>query len=86
MNTMVKYLVDFGTFQLVFFRSLSSFFSLFLLHYMSVEAAVTLRYTSPVFVALLAVFLLKEKIKPLLGSNGLYYFHKELLVLSPRFT
>ena len=99
MNTMIKYLVDFGTFQLVFFRSLGSLFFTFsfLIHqkiplwgnqkrllvfrgiagvtsmilfffslrYMSVGAAVTLRYTSPLFVALLAVFLLKEKIKPL---------------------
>ena len=90
MNTMVKYLVDFGTFQLVFFRSLGSLFFTFsfLIHqkiplwgnqkrllvfrgiagvtsmilfffslrYMSVGAAVTLRYTSPLFVALLAVF------------------------------
>ena len=97
MNTLVKYLIDFGTFQLVFFRSLGSLvftFSFliqqkipmwgnqkrllvfrgfagvtsmilffFSLHYMSVGAAVTLRYTSPIFVALLAVFLLKEKIK-----------------------
>ena len=89
MNTMVKYLVDFGTFQLVFFRSLGSLFFTFsfLIHqkiplwgnqkrllvfrgiagvtsmilfffslrYMSVGAAVTLRYTSPLFVALLAV-------------------------------
>jgi drug/metabolite transporter (DMT)-like permease len=37
----------------------------FSLRYMSVGAAVTLRYTSPLFVALLAVFLLKEKIKHL---------------------
>ena len=99
MNTMIKYLVDFGTFQLVFFRSLGSLFFTFsfLIHqkiplwgnqkrllvfrglagvtsmilfffslrYMSVVAAVTLRYTSPLFVALLAIFLLKEKIKPL---------------------
>ena len=32
---------------------------------MSVGAAVAIRYISPLFVAILAVFLLKEKIKPL---------------------
>ena len=94
MNTMVKYLVDFGTFQLVFFRSLGSLFFtfsflikqkiplwgnqkrllvfrgfsgvtsmilfFFSLQYMSVGAAVTLRYTSPIFVALLAVFIKRK--------------------------
>ena len=99
MNTMIKYLDDFGIFQLIFFRSFGSLFFTFTflihqkipfwgnqkrllvfrglagvtsmilfffsLHYMSVGAAVAIRYISPLFVAILAVFLLKEKIKPL---------------------
>lgn len=97
MSTMVKYLSQFGTFQLVFFRSLITlmftlgfllvnkipllghqrkllfyrgisgatsmilFFSA--LHFMAIGTAVTLRYTAPLFVALLSVWVLKEKIK-----------------------
>jgi drug/metabolite transporter (DMT)-like permease len=94
---MVKYLSQFGTFQLVFFRSFITlvftlgfllvnkipllghqrkllfyrgisgatsmilFFSA--LHFMAIGTAVTLRYTAPLFVALLSVWVLKEKIK-----------------------
>ena len=97
MSTMVKYLSQFGTFQLVFFRSFITlvftlgfllvnkipllghqrkllfyrgisgatsmilFFSA--LHFMAIGTAVTLRYTAPLFVALLSVWVLKEKIK-----------------------
>ena len=97
MSTMVKYLSDFGAFQLVFFRSLgtlifstsflvyrkipfwgnqkkllilrgftgaSSMILFFMaLHFMTLGSAVTLRYTAPLFVALLAVLFLKEEIK-----------------------
>ena len=98
MNAIVKYLVNFSTFQLVFFRSIGSLLitysflksqgipqwgnqkkllilrslvgvtSMILffwgLHYISMGSAVTLRYISPVFAALLAVVFLKEVIKP----------------------
>jgi drug/metabolite transporter (DMT)-like permease len=97
MSTMVKYLNDFGAFQLVFFRSLGTLvFSFTYLQYhkipiwghqkflllmrgltgatsmilffmalqfMTLGSAVTLRYTAPLFVALLAVLFLGEKIK-----------------------
>lgn len=97
MSTMVKYLNDFGAFQLVFFRSLGTliFSTSFLiyrkiplwgnqkkllfirgftgtssmvlffmaLHFMTLGSAVTLRYTAPLFVALLAILFLGEKIK-----------------------
>ena len=97
MSTMVKYLSQFGAFQLVFFRSVGTmiftmsfllynripllgnqkkllffrglsgatsmvlFFSA--LHFMSIGTAVTLRYTAPLFVALLSILFLNEKIK-----------------------
>lgn len=97
MSTMVKYLKDFGAFQLVFFRSLgtlvftmsfiiywkiplwgnqkkllllrgltgtSSMVLFFMaLHFMTLGSAVTLRYTAPLFVALLAILFLGEKIE-----------------------
>ena len=98
MSTIVKYLSDFGSFQLVFFRSLgtlifstsfsclsvkyhfeaikkkllilgdltgaSSMILFFMaLHFMTLGSAVTLRYTAPIFVALLSVLFLSEKIK-----------------------
>ena len=97
MSTTVKYLSDFGAFQLVFFRSMetlvfstgflllkkisfwgnqkqllmlkgftgaSSMLLFFLaLHFMTLGSAVTLHYTAPLFVALLAVLFLGEKIK-----------------------
>ena len=97
MSSMVKYLNEFGAFQLVFFRSLGTlvFSSTFLiykkipilgnqkkllffrgftgtismvlffmaLHFMTLASAVTLRYTAPLFVALLAILFLGEKIK-----------------------
>ena len=99
MNAIVKYLVNFSTFQLVFFRSIGSLLitysflksqgipqwgnqkkllilrslvgvtSMILffwgLHYISMGSAVTLRYISPIFAALLAVVFLKEVIKPI---------------------
>ncbi|WP_289046009.1 DMT family transporter [uncultured Olleya sp.] len=43
--------------------SLTSFF--LSLNHLAVGTAVSLRYTAPIFAAILAVFLLKEKIKPL---------------------
>jgi drug/metabolite transporter (DMT)-like permease len=97
MNSMVKYLADYGAFQLVFFRSLgtlvfsmsfllyrkipifgnqtkllflrgftgaSSMVLFFLaLQFMTLGSAVTLRYTAPLFVALLTVMFMGEKIK-----------------------
>lgn len=97
MSTMVKYLDDFGAFQLVFFRSSGTFiFSMIFLVYrkipllgnqkkllllrgftgatsmilffmalqfMTLGSAVTLRYTAPLFVVLLAVLFFGEKIK-----------------------
>jgi drug/metabolite transporter (DMT)-like permease len=99
MNSMVKYLADVSTYQIVFFRSIGSLFFTFgfllrnkipiigknntllisraivgstsmLLFFMSVKylsigTAVSLRYVAPIFAAIFAVFLLKEKIKPL---------------------
>ena len=99
MNAQVKYLIDYSTFQLVFFRSLGSLFitfgflksqkinmlgnqkkllilrglvgviSMILffwgIHYISIGSAVTPRYISPIFAAILAVFFLSEVIKPL---------------------
>ena len=99
MNALVKHLVNYSTFQLVFFRSIGSLIITFgylkaqnipqwgnqkkwlilralmgsismilffgAVHYISIGSAVTLRYTSPIFAAVLAVFFLKEKIKPL---------------------
>jgi drug/metabolite transporter (DMT)-like permease len=97
MNSMVKYLADVSTYQIVFFRSIGSLFFTFgfllrnkipiigknntllisraivgstsmLLFFMSVKylsigTAVSLRYVAPIFAAIFAVFLLKEKIK-----------------------
>ena len=99
MNAIVKYLVNFSTFQLVFFRSIGSLLitysflkyqgipqwgnqkkllilralvgvtSMFLffwgIHFVSIGSAVTLRYISPIFAAILAVVFLKEVIKPI---------------------
>ena len=99
MNALVKYLVDYPTFQLVLFRSSGSLLITFGLlnlkkipkwgnqkkiltlraivgvssmvlffwgiHYISIGSAVTLRYVSPIFAGILAVFLLNEVIKPL---------------------
>ena len=99
MNALVKYLVDYPTLQLVFFRSIGSLIITFSflkakgipqwgnqkkllilrsvfgvtsmilfflgIHYITVGSAVTLRYVSPIFAALLAFFLLKEVIKPI---------------------
>jgi len=98
MNVLVKYLIGYGTYQIVFFRGLGSliltmailyhlkipmlgnnrrllFFraligtasmTLFFmsLKYLSAGTAVSLRYLAPIFSAIFAIFLLKEKIKP----------------------
>ena len=99
MNILIKYLIDYSTFQLVFFRSLESLIITFLIlktkklylwgnqkkllifkalsgvvamyffylgaHYISIVSAVTIRYVSPIFAAILAAFFLSEIIKPL---------------------
>jgi drug/metabolite transporter (DMT)-like permease len=99
MNTTVKYLNNFGAFQIVLFRSIGSLFftfgfllknkislagnnkkllilrglvgvtsmSLFFMStkYLPIGSAVSLRYLAPVFAAIFAVIILKEKIKPL---------------------
>jgi len=99
MNALVKYLVNYSTFQLVFFRSLGSLFITYFflksrkipqwgthkklliyrgivgvtsmvlffwgVYYISIGSAVTLRYVSPIFAGILAVFFLAEVIKPL---------------------
>lgn len=99
MNTVVKYLNDFGAYQIVFFRSIGTlFFTIPLLlkykipilgnhkkwlvlrgvagvisltcffqslNYLALGTAVSLRYTSPIFAAILAFVFLKEKIKPI---------------------
>ena len=97
MNALVKYLISYHTFQLVFFRSLGSLIITFSIlksknipllgnqktlllirglvgvsamilfflgiKYIGVASSVTLRYTSPIFAAILAVIFFKEKIK-----------------------
>ena len=97
MNALVKYLISYHTFQLVFFRSLGSLILTFSvlksknipllgnkktlllirglvgvsamilfflgIQYIGVASSVTLRYTSPIFAAILAVISFKEKIK-----------------------
>lgn len=99
MNALVKYLIGFSVYQIVFFRSLgtivitiplalkadvaffgqkkkllllrgllgvislTSFFQC--LNYLSMGTAVSLRYLSPIFAAIFALFFLKEKIKPI---------------------
>ena len=97
MNALVKYLISYHTFQLVFFRSLGSLILTFSIlksknipllgnqktlllirglvgvsamilfflgiQYIGVASSVTLRYTSPIFAAILAVIFFKEKIK-----------------------
>ena len=99
MNALVKYLIGFSVYQIVFFRSLgtiiitvplalksdvaffgqkrkllllrgflgvislTSFFQC--LNYLSMGTAVSLRYLSPIFAAIFAMFFLKEKIKPI---------------------
>lgn len=99
MNALVKFLVDYSTLQLVFFRSIGSLAITFSfltakgipqwgnqkkllllrslfgvismvlffwgIHYVSIGSAVTLRYVSPIFAAILAVVFLKEVIKPI---------------------
>ena len=99
MNALVKYLIDYSTFQLVFFRSLGSLGITFAvlktqkipvwgnqkkllvlrglvgvtsmilffwgIHYISIGSAATLRYVSPIFAVILAVFFLSEVIKPI---------------------
>ncbi len=99
MNAFIKYLEHIPGFQLVFFRSVTSFFfatsyliknniklmgnqlrllslravaglismSLFFISfkYLSIGTAVSLRYIAPIFGAIFAVFLLKERLKPI---------------------
>ena len=99
MNAMVKYLTDYPTLEIVFFRAIGSLVISFSylkwmgipqwgnqkklmifrslvgvtsmilffwgIHYITVGSAVTLRYVSPIFAGVLAVFYLKETIKPL---------------------
>lgn len=99
MNGLVKYLIHFNTYQLVFFRSAGSLFftmgyllyrkipilgnkrqllllravvgasSMLLffssLKYLPVGSAISLRYMAPIFAAIFAVLLLKEKVKPI---------------------
>ena len=116
MNALVKYLIDYSTFQLVFFRSLGSLFitfgflkykkinmlgnqkillmlrglvgvtSMILffwgIHYISIGSAVTLRYVSPIFAGILAVFFLREVIKPLQWGFFLIAFTGVFLIKS----
>ena len=97
MNALVKYLVDYPTLELVFFRSIGSLAITFSflkvkgipqwgnqkkllilrslvgvtsmvlffwgVHYITIGSAVTLRYVSPIFAALLAVFFFKRSNK-----------------------
>ena len=99
MNAFIKYLEHIPGFQLVFFRSVTSFvfattfllknnisplgnqrrllsiraifglisMSLFFLSfkYLPIGTAVSLRYIAPIFAALFAIFLLKERLKPI---------------------
>jgi len=99
MNAIIKYLDHIPGFQLVFFRSVTSFvfastyliknkipilgnqktllsiraifglisMSLFFLSfkYLPIGTAVSLRYIAPIFAAIFAVFLLKEKLRPI---------------------
>jgi drug/metabolite transporter (DMT)-like permease len=99
MNAFIKYLEHIPGFQLVFFRSVTSFvfatiyllknnipilgnqrkllstravfglisMSLFFISfkYLPIGTAVSLRYIAPIFAAIFAVFLLKEKLKPI---------------------
>ena len=103
MNMLIKYLIDYSTFQLVFFRSLGSLIITFSIlktkkislwgnqkkllikralagviamcffywgaHYISIGSAVTIRYISPIFTAILALFFLSKVIK---HFNGLW--------------
>ncbi len=116
MNALVKYLVDYSAFQLVFFRSLGSLLITYSIlknkkinpfgnqrrllvwrgmtgaismllffwgvHYISVGSAVTLRYISPIFAALLAVVWLGEKVKPIQWLFFLVSFYGVYLIKS----
>ena len=116
MNALVKYLVIYSTFQLVFFRSLGSLVitfgflkfqkipqwgnqkkllilralvgvtSMFLffwgIHFVSIGSAVTLRYISPIFAAILAVVFLKKVIKPIQWFFSLIAFLGVFLIKS----
>lgn len=98
MNAIVKHLSEVSSYQIVFFRSLSSLFFTFgfliknkipvigknnfllimrsvvgatsmllffmSIKYLSVGTAVSLRYISPIFAAIFAIFILREKVRP----------------------
>ncbi len=108
MNSFVKYLDHFPTFEIVFFRTIGSLIlgtsyilikgipilgnsrkfmifralagltamSLFFmsLKYLPVGTAVSLRYLAPVYAAIFAVFLLKERLKPIQWFLFLFAF------------
>ncbi|MEP2237287.1 MAG: DMT family transporter [Maribacter sp.] len=108
MNSFVKYLDHFPTFEIVFFRTIGSLIlgttyilikgipilgnkrrymifraiagltamSLFFmsLKYLPVGTAVSLRYLAPIYAAVFAVFLLKEKLKPIQWFLFLFAF------------
>ncbi len=108
MNSFVKYLDHFPTFEIVFFRTIGSLIlgtsyilikgipilgnnrkymiyralagltamSLFFmsLKYLPVGTAVSLRYLAPIYAAIFAVFLLKERLKPIQWFLFLFAF------------
>ncbi|WP_262493275.1 MULTISPECIES: DMT family transporter [Maribacter] len=108
MNSFVKYLNHYPTFEIVFFRAIGSLvlgtalilikgipifgnsrklmiyralvgltaMSLFFmsLQYLPVGTAVSLRYLAPIYAAMFAVFLLKEKLKPIQWFLFLFAF------------
>ena len=114
MTTVVKYVNDFGAYQIVFFRSigtlcftipliiksktpilgkqkkwlilrgvagvisLTCFFHA--LNYLTLGAAVSLRYTSPIFAAIFAAIFLKEEIKPVQWILFLIAFSGVLII------
>lgn len=114
MNSFVKYLDHFPTFEIVFFRTIGSLIlgssyilikgipilgnnrkfmifralagltamSLFFmsLKYLPVGTAVSLRYLAPIYAAIFAVFLLKERLKPIQWFLFLFAFSGVLVL------